>query len=161
MARGCAGNAQGFAGWLRLAAGLLVLLVGFGRGFATLHVALVPHRVCETHGVTEHGASPASSFTGTSGGLFGGASHAPAAEGGALLLDLDHESCELAFRDEPPRASGFEAIPTRLSPELDGPRMSVAPSNGSGDVIAYAPKLSPPVTGAPGRTPSFPARTSA
>ena len=122
--------------WARALAALAALLVAGEHGIASLHQALTAHEVCAEHGELVHAGEHEAQT----------ASHAPvpAVEPGASV-EASHHHCG-AVPAAPMRAPTPRAQTLVFAPELGvfaqaEPFESVVSTP---DVLAYAPKLSPP-----------------
>ena len=123
--------------WVRVLAALAALLVAGEHGIASLHQALTAHEVCAEHGELVHAdglVHKAASHTGV-----------PAVEPGASA-EAAHHHCG-TVPAAPLRAPAAKAQTAILASELTvfalaGSFESVVSTP---DVLAFAPKLSPPV----------------
>lgn len=128
------------AGLRALASALLLLLAG-AQALPSLHFVLVAHEVCPEHGEILHADDGASSHA--PGSTWRGAEVAAGSE-----LEHEHEHCSVALRPGPPELSGAElacdasgALPVA---ELVAPAARER-AHSSVALLAYAPKLAPPV----------------
>jgi hypothetical protein len=123
--------------WIRALAALAALLVAGEHGLASMHQALTAHEVCAEHGELVHSGE----LEGTT------VSHAsvPAAEPGASA-EAAHHHCG-AVPAAPLRAPAARVQAAVLAPEptIFAQAESFESVVSTPDVLAFAPKLSPPV----------------
>jgi hypothetical protein len=122
--------------WIRAVAAFVALLVAGDHGLASFHQALTAHEVCADHGELVHSASTHLEPAPHESGL--------GVEQGATA-EAEHHHC-----------GAVPAAPTRApvvasSEPVVAPPLAVVPSSQSfessalsADVLAYAPKQSPP-----------------
>jgi hypothetical protein len=123
--------------WIRAVAAFVVFVVAGDHSLASLHQALTVHEVCAEHGELVH--------DGGAHGATTAPNSAPTAEPGAFAEDEHHHcgvvpaaptrSAAVGAADECPLAN-LAVVETFDSFEADLP---------TADVLAFAPKLSPPV----------------
>jgi hypothetical protein len=123
--------------WVRALAALAALLVAGEHSIASLHQALTAHEVCAEHGELVHAAEHEARTV----------SHAsvPAVEPGASV-EASHHHCG-AVPAAPMRAPAPSAQTAILAPEpgIFAQAESFESVDSTPDVLAFAPKLSPPV----------------
>lgn len=124
-----------FPAWLRLFCAFAILLVAGEHTLASLHQALTPHELCEEHGELVHAEhEPADVAHGESSALDAG----PQAE-------AEHHHCGIvpaAPTRAPAATPGSDcAVASATLVQVRGPSERAVVSI---DVLAFAPKLSPP-----------------
>jgi len=126
----------GLSAWIRAVAALAVVLIAGDHSLASLHQALTVHEVCAEHGelVHEGGAHVGTTAPGS----------VPAVESGAVAEE-EHHHCGVvpaAPTRAPAVAAAFECAAAPLA--ALGSFESFESELPTPNVLAFAPKLSPP-----------------
>ena len=125
-----------FSAWIRAVAAFAAFLIAGDHGLASLHQALTAHEVCAEHGELVHTGSVRSNV----------ASHerVPAVQG-ATEVEAEHHHCG-TVPASPKRAPTVSASSElAVAPLADDPTSASLPAPvPATDVLAFAPKQSPP-----------------
>jgi hypothetical protein len=127
---------SGFSAWFRAIAALAALLIAGDHGLASLHQALTAHEVCAEHGELVHAESVRASFVARTS--------VPAVDA-ADQVEAAHHHCG-AVPAAPTRAPLVHDSIATLDSAFGQPEPTIVVSIAvpPADVVAFAPKQSPP-----------------